>query len=45
MLNAANNFDSFFVIYKFNKLILNLENIRNIDNVKYAIYYHSILLH
>ena len=45
MLNAANNFDSYFVMYKFNKLILNLKNTRDIDNVKCAIYYYFTLSH
>ena len=45
MLNAANDFDFSFVMYEFNKLILNSKDIRDIDNVKCVIYYHSTLSH
>ena len=45
MLDVANDFDFISAMYEFNKLILNSENIRDVENIKYAVYYHTTLSH
>ena len=45
MLNVANDFDSISAMYEFNKLILNSESIRDVENIKYVVYYHTTLSH
>ena len=45
MLNATNNLNSVEAMYEFNKFVLNSKDIRDIENIKCAIYYHTTLSH
>ena len=45
MLDTANDFDFYAVMYEFNKLKLDSENNRDIENVNCAFYYHTKVLH
>ena len=43
MLNAAKISDFVEIMYEFNKLILNFKRIRNINKIKFAIYYYTTI--
>ena len=43
MLDATNDSNSVEIIYEFNKFVLNFKDIRDIENIKYTIYYYITL--
>ena len=45
MLNATNDSNSVEAMYEFNKFVLTSKDIRDIENIKCAIYYHTTLSH